>query len=163
MYDTTNRLCFNLDGYGNAHWYDFERSLEGIWHTELQNSSGKDPKAWLQRISNKYNCSGPPALKSQKVWHKSNQQLLHHYQLSKSSSTHKLMQQILGSHELKGDSHLLTMHTQKSLNQLLAFLNLYQHAKNQFIPSVCYKIHSSLESCDHSGHTCFWPCPPKKN
>ena len=31
---------------------------------------------------------------------------------------------------------ILTTPTQKSLNQLLAFLNLYQHAKNEFIPSV---------------------------
>ena len=30
----------------------------------------------------------------------------------------------------------LTTPTQKSLNQLSAFLNLYQHAKNQFIPFV---------------------------
>ena len=30
----------------------------------------------------------------------------------------------------------LTTPTEKSLNQLLIFLNLYQHAKNQFLPSV---------------------------
>ena len=33
---------------------------------------------------------------------------------------------------------LLTTPTQKSLNQLLAFLNLYQHLNNQFIPSVYF-------------------------
>ena len=31
------------------------------------------------------------------------------------------------------------MPTQKSLNQLLASLNLYQHAKNQFIPPVNFR------------------------
>ena len=46
------------------------------------------------------------------------------------------IQQILGSHELKGPRPFLTTPTQKSLNQLLAFLNLYWHAKNQFTPSV---------------------------
>ena len=30
----------------------------------------------------------------------------------------------------------LTIHIQKTLNQLLAFLNLHQHAKNQLIPSA---------------------------
>ena len=31
---------------------------------------------------------------------------------------------------------VLTMPTPKKFNQLLIFMNLYQHAKNQFIPSV---------------------------
>ena len=30
----------------------------------------------------------------------------------------------------------LTMPTQKYFDELLIFVNLYQHAKNQFIPSV---------------------------
>ena len=47
----------------------------------------------------------------------------------KISSIHKLIQQILGSHELNG-------HIQKSLKLVLVFLNLHQHAKNQFIPST---------------------------
>ena len=38
--------------------------------------------------------------------------------------------QILGSHPF------MTRPTQKLLNQLLAFMNLYQHAKNQSIQSV---------------------------
>ena len=46
------------------------------------------------------------------------------------------MQQILGSRQLTNHGHFLTMLTQKSLNLLLAFLNLYQHARNYFIPSV---------------------------
>ena len=32
----------------------------------------------------------------------------------------------------------LTSSTQKLINQLLAFLNLYQHAKSQLIPFVCF-------------------------
>ena len=51
--------------------------------------------------------------------------------MEKSSSIHKLIWQVLGSHELNGNAQ-----TQKSLKLLLAFLNLHQHAKNQFIPST---------------------------
>ena len=59
--------------------------------------------------------------------------------VQKISSIHNVIlkiQQILGSHELNGHTHFLTTPTQKSLNQLLAFLNLQQHAKNRFIPSI---------------------------
>ena len=60
------------------------------------------------------------------------------------------IQQILGSHELKRPMSFLTKPTQKSLSQLLAFLDLYQHAKNQFTPS---EIQSILESHDQTSHT----------
>ena len=52
----------------------------------------------------------------------------------KISSIHKLIQQILGSHELNGP--ILITSTQKSLKLLSAFLNLHQHAKYQFTPST---------------------------
>ena len=32
------------------------------------------------KLNMKYNCSGPPAVKSQRVGYQSNQKLLHHYQ-----------------------------------------------------------------------------------
>ena len=54
----------------------------------------------------------------------------------KISSIHKLIQQMIGSRELNGHAHLVITSTQKSLKLLLAFLNLHQHAKNQFIPST---------------------------
>ena len=38
------------------------------------------------------------------------------------------------------------MPTQKSLKQHLAFLNLYKHAKNQFIPSIDPREYSQFES-----------------
>ena len=59
--------------------------------------------------------------------------------MQKISSIHKLIQQIIRSHELNGHAHLVITSTQKSLKLLLAFLNLHQHAKNQFIPSVYSK------------------------
>ena len=43
----------------------------------------------------------------------------------------------------------MTTPTQKSLNQLLAFLNLHQHAKNQFIPSI--------HSWDTANFRVLWP------
>ena len=68
--------------------------------------------------------------------------------MEKSSSIHKLIWQVLGSHELNGNAQ-----TQKSLKLLLAFLNLHQHAKissfHQFIP----EIQSILESFNQTGHT----------
>ena len=59
--------------------------------------------------------------------------------IQKISSIHKFIlkrQQILGYHELKDHGLFMTTPTQKPLNQFLAFLNLYQHTKNQFIQSV---------------------------
>ena len=52
-----------------------------------------------------YNGVGPLAFKSQRVRYQSNQKLLHLYQYSTKSDSNKLIlkiQQILGSHELKG-------------------------------------------------------------
>ena len=58
---------------------------------------------------------------------------------------------------------LLTRPTQKSMVQLLAFLNLYQPAKKSvyFICSV-FETQSILESRDLTGHTHFWPSLPNK-
>ena len=53
--------------------------------------------------------------------------------MQKISSIHTLIhkiQQIFGSHEL------MAKPTQQSVKELLAFLNLQQHKKNQFIPSI---------------------------
>ena len=53
--------------------------------------------------------------------------------MQKISSIHTLIhkiQQIFGSHEL------MAMPTQQSVKELFAFLNLQQHIKNQFIPSI---------------------------
>ena len=58
---------------------------------------------------------------------------MHHYQHSKNLLHHKFIlkiQQILGSHELQDTA------TPKISSQLLICINLYQHAKNQLIPSA---------------------------
>ena len=68
--------------------------------------------------------------------------------MQKISSIHKLIQQILGSHELNG-------HIQKSLKLVLVFLNLHQHAKNQFIPST--------HSWDTVNFRVLWPGWPHQS
>ena len=50
MSGATNGFCFNRHGEGNAYWYDFHRPSEGVWHTGLQNFSGKETEdmSWFQ-------------------------------------------------------------------------------------------------------------------
>ena len=98
---------------------------------------------WLVTSKNmNYNCSGPLVFKSESVGYQFNQKLLYHYQHS-NNSIHRFIlkiHQILGSHELKKrPQQFLTLLIQKSLSQLLDFLNLYQHARK-----ICYSICSFL-------------------
>ena len=55
----------------------------------------------------------------------------------------------------------LTMPTQKFFDQLLIFVNLYQHAKKQFFHLFILEIQSILESRDQIAHTNFWLCLTK--
>ena len=55
--------------------------------------------------------------------------------LQKISSIHKFIQQILGSHKLNDQTHFWPDPPQNYWNNL-TFLNLHQHAKNQFISSI---------------------------
>ena len=55
----------------------------------------------------------------------------------------------------------LTMPTQKFFDQLLIFVNLYQHAKKQFFHLFVLEIQSILESRDQITHTNFWLCLTK--
>ena len=80
--------------------------------------------------------------------------------MQKISSIHKLIQQIIRSHELNGHAHLVITSTQKSLKLLLAFLNLHQHAKISSFHQFILEIQSILESFNQAGHTHSWTCPP---
>ena len=51
--------------------------------------------------------------------------------------------------------------TQEKLNQLFAFLNLYQHAKNAYSNCSFLRYSQFYEFCNQTGHTHFWPCQPK--
>ena len=48
------------------------------------------------------------------------------------------IQSVLDSHDQNSQNQFLSMPTKKIFDQLLVFVNLYQHAKYQFIPSVHY-------------------------
>ena len=41
--------------------------------------------------------------------------------------------------------------------------NCYSNRLHSLAIPRCYKIQPVLESCDQTGHTHFWPYPPKKN
>ena len=68
--------------------------------------------------------------------------------------------------------HLFPMHpfstpwkhqkTLRTYNQLLGFLNSYQHEKISLFYLFISEIKSILKSCDQTSHTHCWPCPPKK-
>ena len=79
------------------------------------------------------------------------------------SSIHKLIQQILWSQELNGHTHFWPPPPKNHQNYFLVFLNLQQHAKNKFIPSIYSwidRIQSISESHDQAGHTHLWPHTP---
>ena len=50
---------------------------------------------------------------------------------------------------------------QEVFDQLLIFVNLYQHGKSQLIHLFILQIKPILESCYKTGHTYFWSYSPK--
>ena len=88
----------------------------------------------------KYNCRGPPAFTCQRVGYQPNQNLLHHYQHSK-NLIHKFIlkiQQILGSHELKGHGNFLS---RSPKNHWINFLPFWICISMQ---KISYSIYSFL-------------------
>ena len=81
------------------------------------------------------------AFKSQiyRVWCQTNQKSLYHSQHAKKSAQYinPLLRYSRFKVSLTKWPHpCLPKSTQKNINQILAFLNLHQHTKNQFIPSI---------------------------
>ena len=70
-------------------------------------------------------------------------------------------QSSLKSHDQTGHTHFLTMPTQKIFGQLLVFMNMYQHAKNQLFHLFILQIESVLEPSNQTGHTHFDHAHPK--
>ena len=67
-----------------------------------------------------------------------------HYQLSNNQLNSQIHSQDAADFRVSSTKRpwpFLTTPTQKSLNQLLAFLNLYQHAKSQCIPLESHQSH----------------------
>ena len=56
----------------------------------------------------------------------------------------------------------LTMPNQKVFNQLLLFLNFYQHAKNEAVWSICSREIVDLKTLQSDWLRAFWPISQKK-
>ena len=84
-------------------------------------------------------------LKNQRVGYQSNQKC-YHYQHSRNQLKNTADFRFSWT---KRSFLFLTLPTQKSLKQLLAFLNLHQQSKNQFT--------SSIHSCDTVNFRVLWP------
>ena len=106
-------------------------------HSTLVGAKFKKPMTGKNNwnvLSSKYTCSGPPAFKTQRVGYQSSQKSLHHYQHSTNNFILKI-QQILGSHELKGHCHFWPCPPKNNwINFLLSCKKIMQ--KNQFITSL---------------------------
>ena len=79
--------------------------------------------------------------------------------MQKVSSIHKLIQQILGSHELNDYTHFWPGPPKNHWNNFL--LSWICYAKNQFIPSIHSWDTANFRVPWPTGQTHFWPCQSK--
>ena len=142
-------------------WSDFKK-------TPGQMSGGKDGKTLFIRIL--------PATtrgltsKTAVNWHlkvkdiKYNVGLTQNYcitvSMQKISSIHKLIQQILGSHELNGHTQFWPHPPKNNWNYFYLSWICTSMQKISSFHQLILEIQSILESCDQAGHTNLWPCPP---
>ena len=101
-------------------------------------------REFFQKTLTTYNCSSPPAFKCQRYrvdW-SSNQKLLHHCVHAKTIQSICTIYQIICEIHLIQEPHICKTSTifgyaHPRINKVLqAFLNLYQHEKNQLISSI---------------------------
>ena len=100
------------------------------WLATLRQSHGK---------SNKYNCSESPHYKVEEQDISLTKNYCITMSIKKISSIHRFIlkiQQILGSHELDSNGHFWPRPPKNHWINFKVLLNLYQHGKNHFIPSV---------------------------
>ena len=81
--------------------------------------------------------------------------------MQKISSIHKLIQQILGSHELNDHAHFWPGPPKNHWNNFLLSWICTTMQKISSFHQFILEIQPILESCDQTGHTHFWPCPSK--
>ena len=104
----------------------------------------------------KYNCSGPPEFKNQRVGDISlTKNCCITINIKIISSIHKFIFkiQVLGSHELKSHCHLWQSTLKKD------WINFQPSSTCTSMQKIRLYI---LESNIQTGHTHFWPCPPNK-
>ena len=81
--------------------------------------------------------------------------------MQKISSIQKLIQQILGSHELNNHTHSWPGSPKNNWNNFLLSWICTTMQKISSFHQFILEIQPILESCDQTGHTHFWPCPSK--
>ena len=57
----------------------------------------------------------------------------------------------------------LTMPNQKIFDQLLVFVNLYQHAKNETVSSICSREIVDLKILQSDWQRALWPISPEQD
>ena len=80
----------------------------------------------------------------------------------KISSIQKLIQQILGSHELNNHTHSWPGSPKNNWNNFLLSWICTTMQKISSFHLFILEVQPILESCNQNGHTHFWPCPSKK-
>ena len=80
----------------------------------------------------------------------------------KMSSIHKLIEQILGSHELNYHAHFWPGQPKNPWNKFLISWICTTMQKISSFHQFFLETQPILESCDQTDHTHFWPRPSKK-
>ena len=81
--------------------------------------------------------------------------------MQKISSIHKLIQQNLGSHELNDHADFWAGPPKNHWNNFLLSCICTTMQKIISFHQFILEIQPILESCDQTGHPCFWPRPSK--
>ena len=117
---------------------------------------------WNLNTENKnYNISRPLAFKSQREWYQSKTYFITISSQKSAKLIHSWDTADFRVSWTKRPWSFLTTPTQKSLDQLLASLYLFQRAKNQFIPSVHFWDTVNSEFHDQTGHIHLPLFPPQ--
>ena len=122
-------------------WYQIPQSItyNMFWEEKLSQAGQKNPKHWYKIFLHKSYGLKHETSTTAVDWHlkvknkKCDVALIKNYcitvSMQKISSIHKLIQQILRSHELNDPAHFWPGPPKKSLAELFAHLNLHHHAK----------------------------------
>ena len=134
--------------------------------TDVRRQGWADPISWdpssYRQGSSKWNCKNW-RLKVKNMEY--NVGLTNNYcilvSMQKVSSIHKLIQQILGSHELNDYTHFWPSPPKNHWNNFLLSWICTTMEKISSFHQFILKIQPILESCGQTGHTHFWSHPSK--
>ena len=122
--------------------------------------------AEVSLIFNKmFNWSGPPKFQTKREGYQCNKNYCSTIRNKKISTIHKFtlkVQQILGSHELKGHGQFWPRQPKNHrINFWLSWICTSLQKKSLFHMFI-FEIQPILESHEQIGHIHFWQCPPQK-